>query len=56
MNEEAKMKVRKEMYGVTELNGAFRHKIQELFYKQTREMTMRTKVDLFEVQFSDRWF
>ncbi len=56
MNQMTKEQMRKEMYGVTELNGAFRHKIQELFYKQTKEMTMRTKVDLFEVQFSDRWF
>jgi len=30
--------------------------IKKLFYKQTRNLTLRTcKVDLFDMQFSDRW-
>ena len=29
--------------------------IKELFYKQIRDLTMKTKMESFDVQFSDRW-
>jgi len=29
--------------------------IRELFYKQIRDMTLKTKMESFDMQFSDRW-
>ena len=56
MNDETMQRIRKEVYGVSEINGAFSSKIKELFYQQTKALSMRTKADTFDMQFSDRWF
>ena len=29
--------------------------IKELFYKQIRNLTLKTKIESFDFQFSDRW-
>lgn len=29
--------------------------IKELFYKQIRELTLKTSIDSFDFQFSDMW-
>lgn len=56
MNTETLQRIRKEVYGVSEINSAFRNKIRELFYQQTKSTSLKTKADTFDMQFSDRWF
>jgi hypothetical protein len=30
--------------------------IKKLFYKQIRDLTLRSKTESFDLQFSDKWF
>ncbi len=42
MNTETRRFIAKEVYGVPEITGSFQSKIHELFYTQTRALTLKT--------------